>query len=76
MSSPYEKVIKDFESYGKAEKKKNSRYMKESIQKETEKHKFRIVTEPVDSGILHLGKSNIFNPSIPRNPYSNKKLDS
>ena len=74
QNSPYHKAMKDFESYGKGERKKT---IQSRVLDSNDKHnKFRIVTEPVDDRIMHLGQSNIFNSSLAlRNPNSRKKID-
>ena len=73
QNSPYHKAMKEFETYGKAERKKISQ---NRVGDSNDKHnKYRIVTEPVEDRILHLGQSNIFNSSLAlRNPQSRKKL--
>ena len=78
--NPYAKIIKEFETYGRAShnhsgKKEGQRYSKEGKYYEKEKDKYRIVTEPVDNNIMNLGKSNIFNSSFGKLPASRKKIE-
>ena len=57
QSSPYHKAMKEFETYGKIQKKKI--IQTRDIDISAKHNKFRIVTEPVDDRIMHLGQSNI-----------------
>ena len=62
-----QKAMKEFESYGKAERKKISNYI------DSDSNKFRIVTEPVDDRIMHFKNSNLFSSSLAmKNP---KKIE-
>lgn len=74
QNSPYQKAMKEFDSYGKAERKKTNQGRE--IESSAKHNKFRIVTEPVDDRIMHLAQSNIFNSSLAlRNPNSRKKIE-
>ena len=74
QNSPYQKAMKEFETHSKVERKK---VIQSRVLDSNDKHnKYRIVTEPVEDRIMHLGQSNIFNSSLAlRNPQSRKKID-
>lgn len=50
-ANPY-RPVKDFDSHGRTDKKRQSNYLKDIIKQSDSANKYRIVTEPVDDRVI------------------------